>query len=640
MQKYQIDFQPSEKTTNVPEGTTLFNAGHWAGLPIESSCGGRGTCGKCNVKILVGEYEPTPADRRHLTEEQIEEGWRVSCQAIIHGDTVCDVPRLISNPKAATMGVNRFVLLEPNVWKGVVEMEEPTLEDARSHMRRVLDFLEEEGWEARVDVAVLPELAKCMMGVEEGELVTAVTVGDHFIAVEPGDTTDSLTGVALDIGTTTVVATQIDLKSGGALAVSSSINKQARYGGDVIARMAHAMKGDEQVLELQTAIRDTINELLGQVYEESGVGADRTYELVIVGNAAMLHLFMGVHPDSIAVSPFTSTFLEPLNIRANDLGIDIHPQGRVQVFPSLGAYVGADLIGDVVASGLAREDTKRLIVDVGTNGEIILGSAERIIGTAAPAGPAFEGAEILHGMRATEGAIEGIRLLPDGSIKLQIIGGDHLEAKGLCGSGLIDAVAQLRKVGLVKDSGVFVSDEEAAGHPHLGGLTQYDTGDGPIRAFRFSEHVMLTQKDIREMQFAKGAISTGVETAMREIGFTVDDLDEVMLAGSFGSYINPESAKIIGLVPPVPVSKIRAIGNAASEGAKMALTSFRERVVAYELPSWIEYLELSGVEDFNERFVGNLGFPPLDTLNLDDDDDIANPHGDSVALAPEPVTSG
>ena len=611
MKKVEVTYQPSEKVARVPEGTTLFNAAHWAGLPIESSCGGRGTCGKCSVQVLEGEFAPTPADARHLSEDQVEEGWRISCQAIIGGDAVCDVPRLISNPKAATMGVNRFVLLEPNVWKGVVEMKPPTLEDARSHVRRVLDFLEEEGWEAEVDPAVYGPLASAMVKLSEYDIddITAVTVGDHFIAIEEGDTTEEMYGVALDIGTTTVVATLIDLCSGGAVAVASSINRQTSFGGDVIARMAHAMKGDDQVAQLQTAIRETINELLEQVYDEAEVGWERTYELVIVGNAAMLHLFMGVHPDSIAVSPFTSTFLEPLNLRAKDLGIMIHPQGRIQLFPSLGAYVGADLMGDVVASGLAREDTHRLIVDVGTNGEIIIGSAERIVGTAAPAGPAFEGAEILNGMRATDGAVEGIVLEGD-KVELQIIGGNDLEPLGLCGSGLIDAVAQLRLAGILNDGGAFKSEEELAAHPLADRLTMH----GDVRAFRFADKVVLTQKDIREMQFAKGAISTGVETAMREMGWTVDDLDEVLLAGSFGSYINPESAKVIGLVPPVPVDKIKAIGNAASEGAKMALMSFREREVSFELPTWIEYLELSGVEDFNERFIGNLGFPALETV--------------------------
>lgn len=605
MRKVEVRYEPSGKTALVPEGTTVFNAAHWAGLPIESSCGGRGTCGKCSVQIRRGEFPATPADQRHLTEEQIADGWRISCQTILRDEAEFDVPRLISNPKAATMGVNRFVLLEPNVWKGVVEMEPPTLEDARSHIRRVLDFLEEEGWEAEVDPAVYGPLADLM---RDEETITAVTVGDYFVAVEEGDTTEEMYGVALDIGTTTVVATQIDLRKGGAVAVASSINRQASFGGDVIARMAHAMRGGDNVEQLRRAVVDTINDLLQQVYQESGIGPERTYEIVIVGNATMLHLLLGVRPDSIAVAPFTATFLEPLNLRAKEVELDIHPQGRVQLFPSLGAYVGADLMGDAVATGLAREDTKRLVVDVGTNGEILIGHAARIIGTAAPAGPAFEGAEILHGMRATDGAIEGIILSGD-SVQLQIIGGNDLEPKGLCGSGLIDAVAQLRAVGLIDEGGAFVPPEELANHPLADRMTEYEG----VRAFRFSEDVLLTQKDIREMQFAKGAISTGVETAMREIGWTTEDLEEVLLAGSFGSYINPQSAKIIGLVPPVPVEKIKAIGNAASEGAKMALTSFREREVAFELPTWIEYLELSGVEDFNDRFIRNLGFPALET---------------------------
>ncbi|MBA3764529.1 MAG: DUF4445 domain-containing protein, partial [Actinobacteria bacterium] len=322
-------------------------------------------------------------------------------------------------------------------------------------------------------------------------------------------------------------------------------------------------------------------------------------------------------PESIGRSPFTATFLEAQDLRAADAGVAIHPEGRLVLFPSVGAYVGADIVADMLATGIARDHERRLLVDVGTNGEIVVGNEDRVVTTAAPAGPAFEGGQILHGMRATEGAIEGVSLdvaAKDGesAVRLQVIGGD-VEPRGLCGSGLIDAVAQLRLAGLLSDGGMMMSPDDAvaAEHPFAGRLRVDDEG---VRAFALTDDIVLTQRDIRELQQAKGAIATGIEAAMRERGFTAADLDEVLLAGSFGTYIDPLGARVLGLVPPVAVGKIRAVGNTASEGAKMALLSFRERGVAFELPAFVDYLELSGVEDFNDRFIANVSFPPLETV--------------------------
>jgi uncharacterized 2Fe-2S/4Fe-4S cluster protein (DUF4445 family) len=276
----------------------------------------------------------------------------------------------------------------------------------------------------------------------------------------------------------------------------------------------------------------------------------------------------------------------------------------LQTLPIIGAYVGADIVAGVVATGLAREEKLRVFVDVGTNGEIVLGSNRRVLCTAAPAGPAFEGSQIKCGMRATDGAIEGVTLTD--RVELQVIGGD-VEPRGLCGSGLVDTVAQLLVVGLLDGSGKLKSREEVPEHPLSDRLI---TVDG-VRAFLLAADVYLTQRDIRELQFAKGSIATGIKVLMDVLGVTAADLDEVLLGGSFGSYLNPESARIIGLVPPVHVDRILSVGNTAGEGAKMALLSFRERQVAFELPEKIEYVELSGRSDFNDSFVSVLKFPEL-----------------------------
>ena len=475
------------------------------------------------------------------------------------------------------------------------------------------DALVDEGLEVTYGPTLLGRLAPLL---EDGARdVTATVVGDHLVDVEAGDTTSRMFGISFDIGTTTVVATLVDLAGGATAAVGSTINGQAPFGADVIARIGHAMTGPEALEDLRSAVMATVNGLIQEVCEAAVVdAAAEVYECVVVGNATMLHLLLGVDPRSIALSPFVATFLEPLDLRAGDVGFEIHLDGRVALFPSIGAYVGADIVGDMVATGLAREPSRRLLIDVGTNGEIAVGSEDRVVATSAPAGPAFEGGQILHGMRATEGAIEGV-VLTNGKVELQVIGGSEAVPRGLCGSGLIDVVAQLRLSGILKRNGVLHTREElvAQGHPLASHIVDRDG----IRAFALTDEVLLTQLDVRELQSAKSAISTGIQVAMDALGVGPDDLDEVMLAGSFGTYINPVSARAIGLVPPVPVEKIKAVGNTASEGGKMALLSFREREVAFELPGFVEYLELSGAIDFNERFIANVEFPAVEGEEAD-----------------------
>jgi uncharacterized 2Fe-2S/4Fe-4S cluster protein (DUF4445 family) len=604
--KLQVIYRPFDKVTRVPPGTTLFSAAHWIGLPIDSTCGGRGTCGKCKVQLLEGGAEITSADRKQLQVAELEAGWRLSCQAKVYEDLTVTVPELMRVPKAATMGVNRLVLLDPNVRKVFVELTEPSLEDQRSDDERLRDALTAEGFDMKTDLRVLRTLPTVLRAANFK--VTAVLGGDQLIAVEAGDTRDESYGIAFDLGTTTVVGTLMNLRTGMAEAVRSTLNGQARFGADVISRISHGMQGIEARAELRKAIQGTMNTILSELYELAGVARDRVYEMVIVGNATMLHLLLGIDATPISMMPFTPAFRDPLYLPAREVGLDIHPDGYVQTLPVIGAYVGADIVAGVIATGLAREDKLRVFVDVGTNGEIVLGSLKRVLCTAAPAGPAFEGSQIRCGMRATDGAIEGVTL-SDRRAELQVIGGD-IPPKGICGSGLVDTVAQLRLVGLLDASGKMRSREEVPEHPLSDRLI---TIDG-VRAFLLAENVYLSQRDVRELQFGKGSIATGIKVLMDVMGVKASDLDEVLLGGSFGSYLNPESAKIIGLVPPVDVDRILSVGNTAGEGAKMSLLSFRERQVAFELPEKIEYIELSGRADFNDSFISVLQFPELETL--------------------------
>ena len=603
--KLEVTYLPFARSTRVPPGTTLFSAAHWIGLPIDSTCGGRGTCGKCKVRVLGEPTEVTTADHRQLTQEEIAAGWRLSCQARIHEDVAVEVPQLLRVPKAATMGLGRLVILDPNVRKVYLELEPPSLHDQRSDVVRLRDALTVEGHDMTAEVPVLRSLPTVLRAADFR--VTAVLAGERLVAVEPGDTTGECYGIAFDVGTTTLVGTLMNLRTGMAAAVHSTLNGQAPFGADVISRISHAMNGAEAVLELRSAVVATMNDVIAHVYREAGVSADRTYEAVVVGNVTMLHLLLGIDPAPIAVMPFTPAFMEPLLVPAAEVGLDIHPHGYLQTLPALGAYVGADIVAGVLATNIAREDKLRVFVDVGTNGEIVIGGSQRSLATAAPAGPAFEGSQIKCGMRATDGAIEGVQLTD--RVELQVIGGD-LPPIGICGSGLVDAVAQLLLAGLLDHSGRMRARDDVPHHPLADRLFEVDG----VRAFLLAEGVYLSQRDIRELQFAKGSIATGIRVLMDILGVSDADIDEVLLGGSFGSYLNPESAKIIGLVPAVDVAKIIAVGNSAGEGAKIALLSYRERQVAFELPSRLEYIELSGRTDFNDTFVEVLKFPKLEPV--------------------------
>lgn len=603
--KLEVNYQPFDRTTRVPPGTTLFSAAHWIGLPIDSTCGGRGTCGKCKVRVTRGPAEVTSADHRLLLQTEVEGGWRLSCQTRIYEDMTCEVPQLLRVPKAATMGLGRLVILDPNVVKVYLELPEPSLEDQRSDIVRLREALSAEGHDMVADVQVLRTMPLLLR--DSGFKVTAVLAGERLAALEAGDTTGDCFGVAFDVGTTTLVGTLMNLRTGMAAAVKSTLNGQAPFGADVISRISHGMNGPDSVRELKSAVVATMNGILADLYREARVTPDRTYEAVVVGNATMLHLLLGIDPTPIAVTPFTPAFMEPLTVLTAEVGLDIHPHGYVQTLPSVGAYVGSDIVAGVLATNLAREDKMRVFVDVGTNGEIVIGNSQRTLTTAAPAGPAFEGSQIRCGMRATEGAIEGVQI--GDSVELQIIGGD-VPAQGICGSGLVDAVAQLLLAGLLDHSGRMKAAEDVPNHPLVERLIVVDG----VRAFLLAPGVYLTQKDVRELQFAKGSIATGIKVVMDILGIVPAQIDEIFLGGSFGSYLNPESAKIIGLVPPIATDRIIAVGNSAGEGAKIALLSYRERQVAFDLPARMEYVELSGRADFNDTFVEVLQFPHLEPV--------------------------
>jgi uncharacterized 2Fe-2S/4Fe-4S cluster protein (DUF4445 family) len=418
-----------------------------------------------------------------------------------------------------------------------------------------------------------------------------------------------------------VVATLLDLSTGTPAGVESTLNAQQPFGADVITRISATMMDPGNLDKLQNLARETLAELAQAVCAHGGVEPHEVYEVAVAGNATMTHLVLGIDPEPLGMAPFImATRLYP-EVLAADLGLGgiVHPRARAVVFPAFGAYVGGDITAGLLASGMDRDARVRLFVDIGTNCEIVLGNRDWLLATAAPAGPAFEGAAIRCGIRAADGAIEVVTMTPD-ELTLKVIG--DAEPQGLCGSGLVDAVTGLVKVGLLDSSGRFIPEEQAA--VVAPGLAGRLTTIGKERVFVLhwrgpegpegpeedpAESIYLSQRDVRELQFAKAAIATGWQILLEEAGLEAADVKQVLLAGSFGSYLSPASAIRIGLVPKVPVMRVVSAGNVAGEGAKMALLSLRERAGGLALLEEVRYVELSDRADFNDRFVEQLPFP-------------------------------
>ncbi len=607
-QRVRLRFLPDGNEVRVPSGTAIFDAASWNGIAIDSTCGGHGTCKKCKVRIVSGEVPVGTVDPRAFTTDELRDGWRLACRAGARGDLVVEVPPLQTRPKAALAGVGRHVILRPSVQKRHLVLDEPSLEDQRPDLQRVLDALDD--LEPYASLELLQTLGGTLR--KSNFDVTAVVCDQELIELEPGDTTARRFAIAFDLGTTTVVATLLDLDSGQPVAVRSMLNRQQPYGADVITRISATMMDELALGALRDRAHETVATLVDEVLVEGTVEPHEVYEITVCGNVTMMQLALGIDPEPLSMAPFIVATHEFPPVRARDFGVEVHPRAPAFVFPSLGAYVGGDIVAGMLATGLTRDRRLRLFIDVGTNSEIALGSVDRVLATAAPAGPAFEAAQIRCGMRAAEGAIEGVTVDGD-SLSLEVIG--DVEPVGMCGSGLVDAVAELAHSGVLDHSGRFIPDEEAAAR--LPGLASRLTRIGEERVFVLdwrgsddpAQTVFLSQRDVRELQFAKASIATGWNILLAELGVAADEITQVLLAGSFGAYLTPLSAVRIGLVPKLALPRIVSAGNVAGEGAKIAALSLRERAEAESILREVEYVELSGRADFNDLFIDQLAFP-------------------------------
>ncbi len=605
-----IIFQPEGRRVQVPAGTTVLDAARQAGLSMVAPCGGAGECGKCRVEILQGNVPVQPPDRLWFNEKQLQRGFRLACLVKASTDLTVRIPfeTRVFSQKILTTGTGEAVPLNPAVSKFFVKLPPPDVDDQRGDLERILDSLKRSRTPRAIDFEFLLLLSRRLRKLNfEG---TAVFVGDRLVDFESGDTTNRSFGLALDVGTTTLVGILLDLNRGEAVAVDSEVNPQMTFGDDLISRINYTATHPLGTVELQRRLVRALNALIGRLAEKASVKLEEIYEIVAVGNTVMQHILLKLHPEFLGQAPFAPTLQIGLTVPARELGIKIHPRGGVHVFPNIAGFVGGDAVSVILATGIADRADNVLAVDIGTNGEILLSVGGKLITASAAAGPAFEGARIFQGMRGTTGAIERVKIR-NGSVELEVI--DGVAPLGICGSGLIDAVAELRKIGLIDVSGRLLEDcpacppslrQRVVEHPHGKAFVLAEAEQSGIEG-----PILLTQKDIRELQLAKGAIATAVKILLKEGGISLGDLNEILLAGAFGNYIDRENAMWVGLIPDVSPEKVRFVGNAASAGAQMAAVSLQAREKAEEIAREARHVELSIRADFQEEFIEAMFFP-------------------------------
>ncbi len=607
----KIKFIPQNKEIKVEAGTNLLRAADEAGLYIEGDCAGKGTCGKCRVKIVEGDTdEPTSAENKHLSAGELEAGWVLSCQKKIKQDMTIEVPvqKEAHLRKTTLAGGVEDLEAEPTIEKAYVKLSRPVVKDQTADLERLLDQLNRPNLSVKLrELAGLPGMLR-----DNAYSVTATISGDRIISIEPGDTSDQLYGIAFDIGTTTIMGSLLDLTNAEVIAVAAATNPQNIYGADVISRINHASQGRKELKQLQDKVLESANSIIKNLLKQTKVARDRVYEVVAVGNTTMSHLFMGIDPTYLAPAPFIPAYNRALEVEASELGLKINPSGRVTFLPNIAGYVGSDTVGVILATEMDQRRDNCAAIDIGTNGELVLAANGKLMACSTAAGPAFEGAQIKQGMRAAAGAIESVSYV-DNEIQLGTI--DNLPACGICGSGLIDAAAALLDAGLIEATGRFVNPDENPEKIPSRFKDRFKHGKGgfefilvPGKDTENGEDIVLSQGDLRELQLAKGAIYAGLLILLKEAGISENDLDEVLLAGAFGNYVRKESALTIGLLPQLPPEKIVAVGNAAGDGSKMTLASKTVRKRALALPEKVKHLELSTRSDFQDIFVDALKF--------------------------------
>jgi uncharacterized 2Fe-2S/4Fe-4S cluster protein (DUF4445 family) len=599
--------------TVAPE-TTILRAAHAAGVDITATCGGRGRCTSCRVRFVQGPIPPpTIMDEVQLGDEQVREAFRLACQCRITDAVTVEIAPPIAEEAFQILGAGRGVdrlgriAIDAGVTKQVVKVSLPTEEHHQTSDLEELLAAVGLGEDA-VSPTLLQSLPSALRDDPDG--VTVTTFAGRILAVERGDTAMMRFGLAIDVGTTTVVTTLIELGSGEQLASISSINPQSVFGGDLMSRIAFAQFNPGNLRKLHTRIIGLLNQHIAEVCRASGVLPKWIYKVVVVGNTCMHHVLLGIDPSYVGLAPYAPVMRHAVTLPARDLFLKIAPEARVCLLPIVAGFVGADAVAVTLATRMADTDEIRVAVDIGTNGEVILGSRAHLWACSAPAGPALEGAQIRHGMRGASGAIDRVTI--DDTIHVHTIG--EAPALGICGSGLIDLIAGLLDAGVIDSTGLIRSDEPGRFAPALRDRVVVRGEERLVIVLRAGEagarqEIVLTQDDVRQVQLAKGAIASGIALLQKVSRVPDAQLSELMLAGGFGNYLSIPSAIRIGLIPPLPLERIRYVGNAASLGAQACLLSEAARSRADTIADAIEHVSLAAHPDFEDVFVTAMNFP-------------------------------
>jgi len=611
-------FLPENKKIDLKIGKSIYEIAIDNNIDIGSLCGGRGVCGKCLVIVKSGrEYlnEPTDSEKKYLSVQDLGYGYRLACQAKIlqPGPIVVEVPLLgrSGRYKLQVEGLEVPLELNPVITKVEIDIPPPTLEKQIPDFNSLQIELANKGIEIRsIELEYLRVLPRILR--EYNWKISVVIYDDTIIHI--GGSRPRILGFAIDLGTTKLAGYLVDLETGRVLAKNSMLNPQIGYGADIMSRISHIMKDPRNLVLLRGVLLKAVNEMIERVCEEAGVSPSEIYEVVAVGNTFMHHIFLGIDPRYIALTPYTPSIKKSLVYKSEEVGLKIARKGRVYTPPIIAGFIGSDVVADIIATKLYEMKKPSLLIDIGTNTEIIVNNGENLYAASTASGPAFEGVHIQHGMRAMTGAIEKVLInINNGvcDVMLRVI--EDVPPVGICGSGIIDAVAEMLKIGVLDRSGRLSEDPQ---HPcanrikYRNNVKEFILADASISGT--GQDIVITQRDIREIQLAKAAIATGIKLLLREAGLRASDIETLYIAGAFGTYIDATSAMRIGMLPIIPLNKIRYVGNAAGTGARMLLLSKKLREIAELISNSVKYVELASLPDFQKTFIESIPLSKYD----------------------------
>lgn len=596
--KISINNEESTKIIYVNKNDNLLKVLRENHIEVNNNCGAKGKCGKCKVKILKYDYlETTKSDEKYLSKKELEEKIRLACMINLKDDMEIELINNKDNINVLTDVYDNIANLDTNIKKHYIELKKPTLKDQRDDIKRLKESL-------NIDLEVnIKDLQNISEILEENDYkITLTTYTNKLLHIQGNDRSKYKYGIAIDLGTTTIALYLIDLNNGHIISVLSQVNNQRAYGSDVISRINYTIENKNGINELNKCIIDEINEMIDKICKANKIDKEEVYNLVVVGNTTMIHLFMKLNCKNIALAPFIPTLTETYECLSSDLGININ--GVVSFPPGISAYVGSDISAGILSSNICEKEKYSLLLDIGTNGEMALGNKDKVFTCSTAAGPAFEGANIKYGVGGIDGAISSIDLSKSTIYKTI----NNETPCGICGSGVLDISSQLLKYEIIDESGRMCDLDEIKNENLRKRLKEENNMKEFVIFEDEDKKISFTQKDIREVQLAKAAINAGMKVLLKESNLTYDDIEHVYIGGGFGNFMDVESAVNIGMIPKELKNKIKSIGNCAGKGAINYLINEKKQEEIINITNKCKYIELSQSKDFQEFYIDSIIF--------------------------------